>query len=138
MWRAFAIALLFLAGCVQIPPSPQEIEAKKFETEPGKAVIYIARTNMDSQEAGSLILDDKATITTYNQTFYRWVVAPGPHRIAGYAGQDGVVQLNAEAGKIYYIEHTVNGTLRMGVTSTNLRLIDAKRGQWLVDRSTML
>lgn len=138
MWRVLAIALMVLAGCVQIPPSPQEIEAKKFEVVPGKAVIYIARTNMDSGEAGSLLLDDIATLTTYRATFYRWEVAPGPHRIAGFAGQSGLVEINADAGKIYFVEHTVHGNLLHGVIYTNLRSVDAKRGQWLVQQSSML
>lgn len=138
MWRVLAIALMVLAGCVQIQPSPQEIEAKRFEIVPGKAVIYIARTNMDSSEAGSLILDDNATITTYKDTFYRWVVDPGQHRIAGFAGQSGLVVLNAEAGRTYYVEHSVRGNVRYGVTSTNVRLVEEKRGQWLVQRSGSL
>jgi len=137
MWRAIVIALT-LAACTQIPPSPEEIQSKNFEPVPEKAIVYIVRTPMDSDEPGSLILDDNATLTTYRRTFYRWEIAPGRHRVAGFAGQSGQVELDAEAGRIYFVEHTVHGSLRSGVKSTALRRIDEKRGQQLVRSSGLL
>ena len=98
MWRVLLV--LLLAGCVQLPPSPQDIQAKKFESAtPDKSVIYIVRAPMDSREGGTISLDDNAQVTTYAGTYYRWEVAPGPHRIAGYAGQGvRVCRRPAEAG----------------------------------------
>lgn len=42
MWRALPVAIL-IAGCAQLPPTPQDIQAKKFEGVPDKAVIYRVR-----------------------------------------------------------------------------------------------
>lgn len=136
MWRGLLIALL-VAGCAQLPPTPEEIQAKKFETVPDKAVIYIVRTPMDSDEAGSITLDNDP-ITTYGGSFYRWVVAPGLHEIAGYAGETGLVKINAQAGHLYFVEHTVYGTPRSGWQWSFLKQIGEKEGRILVTESSML
>jgi hypothetical protein len=136
MWRVLLIALL-LAGCAQLPPSPQEIQAKQFEPLPEKAVIYIVR-GQDSREAGYLILDDDRTLTTYHRTFYRWEVPPGRHRVAGFAGDSSEVELDTKPGETYFVEYTVLGTPWSGWQVTFLREIGDTRGRDLVSRSTLL
>lgn len=135
MWRILLV--LLIAGCAQLPPSPQDIQAKKFEPVADKAVIYIVRTPMDSYEAGMISLDDHAQITTFYGTYYRWEVAPGPHRIAGYAGETGLVGINAQAGKIYFIRHTIRGTQRSGWQYSNLQQIGEQDGRRLVMESQL-
>ncbi|HSN42371.1 MAG TPA: DUF2846 domain-containing protein [Burkholderiales bacterium] len=137
MWRVSLIVLL-LAGCVQLPPSPQDIQAKKFESLPGKAVIYIVRNRMDSQEASGLLLDDTAQITTLPRSYYRWEVAPGTHRIAGFAESNALVVLRAEAGKIYFLRHTVLGTRRSGAQFADLRQVSEQEGRALVMNAQLL
>lgn len=136
MWRVLLV--LLIAGCAQLPPGPQDIQAKKFESVADKAVIYIVRTPMDSNEAGTVSLDDNAQITTFSGTYYRWEVAPGPHRIAGYAGETGLVQIDAQAGKIYFVQHTVRGTPRSGWLYSNLQQIGDQEGRRLVMQSRLL
>jgi hypothetical protein len=43
---------LILAGCAQVPPSPQEIGAKKFEAVPDRAVVYIVQNPLGEYGAG--------------------------------------------------------------------------------------
>ncbi|HSN42137.1 MAG TPA: hypothetical protein VLT92_18330 [Burkholderiales bacterium] len=136
MWRVLLV--LLFAGCAQLPPSPQDIQSKKFESVADKAVIYIVRTQMDSNEAGTLQLDDIASVTTYPGTYYRWEVAPGPHRIAGFAGESGLVKLDAQPGKIYFVRHTVLGTRRAGWQYTNVQKIGEEDGRKLVMQSRLL
>jgi hypothetical protein len=46
--RSLLIGLvLVLAGCQQIPLTPEDIQARKFEPVPDKAVIYLVRDNPD-------------------------------------------------------------------------------------------
>lgn len=135
MWRVLLV--LLITGCGQLPPTPQDIQAKKFESVADKAVIYIMRTPMDSNESGTLQLDDNGQITTFSGTYYRWEVAPGPHRIAGYAGETGLIQFDAQAGKIYFVQHTVRGTRRSGWQSTSLRQIGEQDGRKLVMQSQL-
>jgi len=137
MGRGLLIAIL-LAGCAQLPPSPQDIQAKTFERVPDKAVIYIVRTPMDSQEGGTIWLDNSAQITTYGGTYYRWEAPPGTHRLAGYAGQSGLVEINAQPGQIYFVRHTVRGTVRSGVQTTNLERISEQEGRGLVSQARHL
>jgi hypothetical protein len=136
MWRILLIPLL-LAGCVQLPITQEDIQAKKFESVPDKAVIYIVRTAMDSREVGVISLDDFAQIATYGGSYYRWEVPPGVHRLAGFAGQSGQVELNAQPGQIYFVRHTVLGTPRSGVQYTDLRTIGEQEGRALVSKARL-
>ena len=138
MWRVLLTALL-LAGCAQLPPSPADVQAKRFDSVSDKSVIYVARTPMDSWESSGLALDHNSQITTHRGTYYRWEVAPGTHRVAGYGFGTEAVTLTTTAGKIYFLEHTVLGDRDDGgVLGVRLRQVDDQTGRSLVARSTML
>ena len=137
MWRILLTALL-LAGCAPLPPSPLDVQAKRFEPAPGRAVIYIVRTPLDSQEMSSLALDDREQITTLWGTYYRWEVAPGTHRVAGLGRANESVTLATAAGSIHFLEHTVRGNPRSGATSTTLRQVDEQYGRRAVQQSQLL
>ena len=138
MWRILLSALL-LAGCVQLPPTPEDIQAQKFESVPGKSVIYVVRQLVDSDEGRTLLLDDRAMITTYRGTYYRWEVEPGTHRVAGFGWGSELVTLNTVPGRLYFLEHTVLADRHDGgVQVTALREVDEQAGRTLVMRAQML
>jgi starvation-inducible outer membrane lipoprotein len=89
MGRVLSIALalamaLTLCGCQQLPPSPEDLQAKKFEAVPDKAVIYLVRDAMDLSDVQSQIrVGDKLLLKTYPGTYYRWEVPAGMHTITG-------------------------------------------------------
>ena len=120
-----------------MPPSPADIEAKRFQPVPDKAVVYIVRTPADSDEAGALMLDDHVTITTLRGTYYRWEVDPGPHKIEGVTTSPIRIVFNAAPGRIYYFMHTVYGTSRTGPAWTALQPISEPHGQALVRESQL-
>ncbi len=128
---------LILAGCAQIPPSEQEIEAKKFQPVPDKAVVYIVQGAVGPTLAVGLALDESTQITTYTGTFYRWVTTPGPHRIVNTAPLNSSITLQLEAGKVYFVEQWVTGW-RGSVTNSRLHQLDDKTGRQMVSTSTML
>src|SRR5688572_30191438 len=104
MWRVLSVVLILLAGCVQLPPTPADIQAKKFEAVPDKAVIYLVRDyHYFSDNAATIWLGESDMITTYPGTYYRREVAPGMHRITGYGPDIGAIMVQAEAGRIYYV-----------------------------------
>ena len=107
MWRVL-LFLLLPAGCVQLPPTPQDIQAKKFESVADKAVIYLVRDHPDFNDAPATVsLDHLGMVTTYPGTYYRWEVAPGARRIAGYAADSGSITLQTEPGKVYFVQQRV-------------------------------
>lgn len=136
MWRNLVLAVL-LAGCAQLPPTPQDIQAKKFEPVPDKAVIYLVRDYPDfSDAAGTLWLGDAATITTYPGTYFRWEVKPGEHRIAGFGADAGAVTVRTEAGRIYYVLQRLSPFMRF--PQSQFWLIDESHGRAAVQRAVLL
>lgn len=107
-----AAAALPLAACVQLPPTPQDLQAKRFEPAADKAVIYLVRDAPDFSDVAATIRLDEIWITTYPGTYYRWEVPPGAHRIAGVAADTGQTAVNAQPGEIYFIQQRV--TMFMG------------------------
>jgi hypothetical protein len=98
---------LVLAGCAPLPPTPQDIEAKRFDLVPGMAVIYLVRDRPDiSREAASVMLDDNMMGTTYPGTYFRWVVPPGRHQIRGFAGDAGAMGLDVTADRMYFVQQS--------------------------------
>ena len=107
---ALVAAALALAACVQLPPHPQEAQAKQFQTMPDKSVIYVVRNDPDINRLPThLMLDNRGGVTTYPGTFFRWEVAPGHHRIAGFSSDSGMIELDTEPGKIYFVRQVVLG-----------------------------
>lgn len=133
----FSFMLFVAAGCVQLPQTVADIQGKKFESEPGKAVIYIVRPRVDGRVAAPLSFNN-GMLSTFPGTYYRWIVAPGAHRIEGFGPYTAVVTVQAEAGKIYYIEHTASGSVRAGLQSMHLRRIDENLGRLMVSQAQSL
>jgi hypothetical protein len=107
MFRFLLLLTLTLAACAPLPPSPQDLEAKRFEAVPGKAVIYLVRDMPDiSREAASVMLDDNMMGSTYPGTYFRWVVEPGRHQIRGFAGDAGAITVDVAPGAIYYVQQS--------------------------------
>lgn len=105
--------LLLLAACATREPGPEELRSKRFEAIPDKAVVYLYRDRPDfvNNPAG-LTLDGQSLGSTYPGTYYRLELAPGRHRIAGFAGDAGVVVFDTQPGKLYFVRHIVSRLLR--------------------------
>ena len=139
MWPRFWLAFLpaLIAGCVQLPPTPQDLAAKRFEGAPGRSVIYIVRNIPDwSSEPATITLDDRAMITTHPGTYYRWEVEPGRHKIAGFAGDSGVMFLETGPDRIYYVLQRI---LRVfPFTTSHFEPVAPQVGQAVVMRATLI
>jgi len=128
---------LTFAGCSQLPPSPADIQAKKFEAVPDQAVIYIVRNDPDfSRDGATPMLDHAVTVTTYPGTYYRWEAAPGAHHIAGFAADAGNMTIKVEAGKIYFVQQSyVPGPF---MPRSHFHHVPSNRGRSLVMRSELV
>jgi hypothetical protein len=97
-----------LTGCVTRQPLPQEIQSKRFETIADKAVVYLYRDRPDFADVvAGFTLDGDYRGASYRGTYYRIELAPGRHRIAGFAGDIGQLEFDAQAGRLYFIHHSV-------------------------------
>jgi hypothetical protein len=134
---SFLIAVV-VSGCAQLPPTPADIEAKRFQPLAHKAVIYVVRQPLDSDEAGWLLMDTGEQITTLPGTYYRWEVPPGQRRIMGITPSSMDVTVDARPGQIYFLRHTVIGTPRSGPTLSALTPVGPQLGQALVTDAQML
>jgi hypothetical protein len=139
MCRLLMVALamaLTLSGCQQLQPSPEDLQAKKFEAVPDKAVIYLVRDAMDLSDVQSQIrVGDKLLLKTYPGTYYRWEVPAGMHTITGYGGDIGTITVQVERGRIYFVQQRVVG---MRVPSSRFELVSEPQGRAAVMRSVLL
>lgn len=134
---AFAVGL-GIAGCTPLPPSPEDLQAKRFEAVPDKAVVYLFRDIPDFIDDGAtVVVDDHTQGTTYPGTYFRLELAPGRHRIAGFAGDSGVIEMAVQAGRIYFVQQSVT-PLVAGITYSHFRPVDAGYGRQAVLRSELI
>ena len=131
-----AFALLF--GCVQLPPSPEDLQAKRFEPATDKAVVYLVRQPMDSTEPGTLLMDTGEQVTLFPGTYYRWEARPGTRRITGLGPWNVNFTLDVQPGRIYFLRYTVAGTPRMGPAFATLTLLGEQEGRRLVQQAELV
>ena len=126
-----AAALFAFAGCAPLPPTPEDTQAKKFEpAPPGKAVIYLVRTNPDWGDlTATVFLDDEMMGSTHQGTYFRWEVNPGRHRITGFASDMGAITLDVQAGRTYFVQHSVLGGGRVSTPSSRFWLMPENAGR---------
>lgn len=136
--RRLLLMALFLAGCQQLPLTPQDIQARKFEAVPGMAVIYVVRDYPDFTELQSTIyLGDKLILKTYPGTYYRWEVPPGEHRICGAAFDTGAITVTGAPGMIYFVQQRVTAAL-MASPHSFFQPVSEPAGRGAVLRSVLL
>jgi hypothetical protein len=111
--RYSLIGAALLAGCTALPPTPEEIQAKKFEAVPGKAVIYLFRTSLDHSNRPGQISLGNIVLKTYSGTFFHWVVEPGARRIEGFGPDAGNITVQAEAGRLYFVRQQMSPLVQM-------------------------
>jgi hypothetical protein len=135
MNRFLLIATLMLAGCVQLPPLPGDAAAKRFEPVPDRAVIYLARHTFDRNFVAPILLNDEMMGSTYRGTYMRLVVPGGMHRIAGVAGDSGLIRIQTTPGQIYFINQTTRGY--DALSNSTFELVDSQYGRSVVLAGTM-
>lgn len=130
------LAIALLAGC-QLPLTPEDLEARKFEAVPGKAVIYLVRIFPDFNDAQTQVrVGDKLLLKVNPGNYYRWVVEPGTHTITGFASDIGTITVQAEAGRIYYVRQQTSPFMRMPIS--RFFLVDEQTGRAEVLRAVLL
>ncbi|MBI4207849.1 MAG: hypothetical protein HY527_22755 [Betaproteobacteria bacterium] len=135
---AIVAAALWAGACAQLPPSPQDLQAKRFEPVPDKAVLYVFRDRPDFVDDGAPItVDGLMQATTYPGTYLRLELAPGRHRVAGFASDAGVIELELQAGHIGFLQQSVVRSF-IGPARSHFRPVDEAYGRQAVLRSELV
>jgi hypothetical protein len=123
-----------VAACAQLPPSPQDLQAKRFDPVPDKGVVYLFRDSPDFVDNGAPItVDGMMQATTYPGTYLRLEVEPGRHRVAGFASDAGAIEMEMQARQIRFVQQTVVRSF-IGPPRSHFRLVDDSYGRQAVLR----
>ena len=134
----YVLFALLLGACAQLPPTPQDIQAKRFEATPGKAVIYLVRMRPDlSYLTATVVFDEQIIGSTHAGTYFRLEVAPGRHRFTGYAQDNASLTLDVQADRIYFVQQIVTGAARESPHSI-YQLIPEGEGRAAIARSILI
>lgn len=115
-WLGFLLGLtVLLTGCASVPMSSLEDDnrAKSFAVKPGKANIYVIRTQYFGGAIPiTLSLNGKVAGQSGPRTYFKWEVDPGTYEVASQTENVSTLKLTVEEGKNYYIWQEVqHGTL---------------------------
>jgi hypothetical protein len=126
---AFAAAVL-LSACASAPAGHEKQEAalKTFEPKSEAAGLYVVRSESAAAFLSMVVeVDGKPMAKTSSQSFAYLELAPGKHVITSKAENVDSLELNVEAGKLYYVlQETKPGNFYV---RSKLRLVDEAEGQ---------
>lgn len=117
-----------------MPPSAADLQAKRFETLPDKGVIYLFRDYPDFIDDGATVtVDGIMQGTTYPGTYLRLELDPGRHRIAGFAGDAGRIDVDIGPGEMWFLQQVVVQPF-IGPALSHFRVVDPNYGRQAVLR----
>lgn len=128
-WVGILALVVSLAACAPLAPTSTATPVS-IEGTPGMAVIYIVRTNPDlSYLTAPVVIAGRMVGATYAGSYIRVEVPAGRHLISGYASDNGSMTVDAQADRIYFVQHTVSGSWRATNPMSFFRMIDEARGR---------
>lgn len=136
----FAICfIVLLSGCASVPmaSSERDSQAKTFAVKSGLSNIYVYRNeSMGAAVKMDVELDGKLVGQTMAKSYFALEVSPGKHTLISKAENDSILDVNAEAGKNYYVWQEV----KMGFmyARNRLQLVDEAIGKAGVAESKLI
>lgn len=124
-----AMALL-VTGCASVPMASEAEDgaAKAFAVKLDRANVYVYRNETFGAAIPMTVsINGRVAGQTGPQTYFMWEVEPGLHEISSHAETVSTIQLNAQAGKSYYVWQEV----KMGVFMARslLQQVDEETGR---------
>jgi len=110
---ALVLLLALLGACASTPEATvqSDAEAKRFESAPRAAIIYLYRADAPGGSGTSTIwVDGHIVGQTLPATYFRVPVRPGRNRISAYASDQGHLDIETREGAIYFASMRVAGT----------------------------
>ena len=75
-------------------------------------------------------------ITTYPGTYFRWEAAPGKLHITGYGSDIGMITLQTEPGKLYFVQQRLAPFMRF--PHSQFYLVNEPYGRAAVSRAVLI
>jgi hypothetical protein len=127
MLRYFLLAVVLLAGCTSTPQATPErdAEAKRFETRPDAATIYVYRDEFATSPSDDTVLyvDDRLIGSTLPRTFFRFDVRAGERQLLGLGFDQGRLRIDTHDGELYFV------SLRTAGGTSDFRLVAPETGK---------
>lgn len=105
------LILMLVTGCARVSKAPESSsdEAKQFVVPEGKGVVYLYRTGKMVGAALQYLVKVNGVDAggTGPGTFFRWELNPGVYTFfSSTTESSSTVQVNVEAGKMYFLKQT--------------------------------
>ena len=126
---AVGAAAFALCACASVPMARPErdLEAKRFEVPPDRALLYVYRDEtFGSAIKLTVVVDGQHVGDTAAHTFLLVPVAAGRHEVVSKSEKDSTVELTAQNGKAYFVWQEV----KMGLFAarSELHVVPADEG----------
>jgi len=111
---AVACLLMALGGCAAVPEAvpARDAEAKRFETRPGAATLYVYRNDSTGnawREDSVLYVGDRLLGATLPGTYFRIDLLAGRHELLGYGHDQGSLRIQTRDGEAQFVALNVVG-----------------------------
>ena len=107
-----ALLMAFISGCAATPEaSPQsDAEAKRFESAPRAAIIYLYRADTPNNGTTATIwVDGRLVGETVQATYFRVLARPGHNRISASGHDMGLLEIDTRENEVYFVAMQVLG-----------------------------
>src|SRR3972149_8407615 len=94
------LSLALLAGCAATPEAliQDDAAAKRFESAPRAAIVYLYRADSPSSATSTLWVDDRIVGQSLPATYFRVAVRPGRNRITAFGPDQGRPEIATPRG----------------------------------------
>ena len=108
---ARVLLLALLGGCAATPEAPpaSDAEAKRFESAPRAAIVYLYRADTPSSATSTIWVDDRLVGQSLPATYFRVAVRPGRNHIAAFAPDQGLLEIDTREGGVFFVAMQVGG-----------------------------
>ena len=133
------LATALLAACAATPEAPllDDAMAKRFESAPGSAIIYLYRADTPGGTGSSTLwLDGRLVGESLPRTYFRVSVRPGMNRLTGYSSDTARLEFETRGGEVYFIAISRYGDDGAGIS--HFRAVPAETGMTEIKRCCSL
>lgn len=113
------LLMAFISGCAATPEASREsdAEAKRFESAPRAAIIYLYRSDTPNiGTTATLWIDGRLVGETLQATYFRVIARPGRNRISASGHDTGRLEIDTRENEVYFVAMQVLGD---GESSSN-------------------